>query len=492
MAELAARNAAKASKGKKSGKKLSESLNIIAETQSDPFSEPELSSPRQKEMPDYQALQNPAATLPADDPRDSDPENSSWEQVASRSKGKKSASGKTIGKKRGKRPGTATQTQGGSSFLGGSTFDTVFPPEIDNEVLVALPDNIRAEVIQQQLALRNGKMDTEAEQTITNGRDENSRLPLEMSTPGAKKSRGRRSGKNILQSLGSSTENGPDPSFDAHQEDNIDSPAKQVNHKTESKLSSRAGPARASYTDAIKSVLGAEEKVNQMVPLFKRESNPSAVARSSPKLDSTDTLAKPATEKEYSNSETNDSAMSVIEKQAEEEIPTKEQAMTKPSEHADDQAPTSDLKQPEKHVSEPRAAAGDALTKDQATAEDYENKFHEDQVQAQLYVEKYAFDVFRAMYQNDGKDPKAVTWTSFLQAMDHVGFVATHQCGSAVSFEPRASDEYPYCKWHSKGGILFHRPHPGPKIHHVILRTMGERMRKRYGWTHETFLMYED
>ena len=77
-----------------------------------------------------------------------------------------------------------------------------------------------------------------------------------------------------------------------------------------------------------------------------------------------------------------------------------------------------------------------------------------------------------------------VPWDRFVLAMDQVGFVARHNGGSAVLFEPNDN-----CKWYPFGGkIVFHRPHPDPTLMPLILKFMGKRMHKRFGWSVETFV----
>jgi hypothetical protein len=73
----------------------------------------------------------------------------------------------------------------------------------------------------------------------------------------------------------------------------------------------------------------------------------------------------------------------------------------------------------------------------------------------------------------------------FVIAMVQIGFVARHNGGSAVLFEPNGE-----CKWYPFGGkIVFHRPHPDPTLTPLILKFMGKRFHKRFSWCAETFVL---
>ena len=43
-----------------------------------------------------------------------------------------------------------------------------------------------------------------------------------------------------------------------------------------------------------------------------------------------------------------------------------------------------------------------------------------------------------------------------------------------------------------KSSIIFHRPHPDPTIDPIMLRTMGKRVRKWFGWEVESFVDVEE
>lgn len=69
----------------------------------------------------------------------------------------------------------------------------------------------------------------------------------------------------------------------------------------------------------------------------------------------------------------------------------------------------------------------------------------------------------------EGEGQSWVSWEDFVRAMAEAGFHISNTDSSAVVFEHRD---------HSKGRIIFHRPHPEPKLDCIILRVMGKWMAK--------------
>jgi HicA toxin of bacterial toxin-antitoxin, len=63
--------------------------------------------------------------------------------------------------------------------------------------------------------------------------------------------------------------------------------------------------------------------------------------------------------------------------------------------------------------------------------------------------------------------------------MKDAGFTARSNGGSAVLFEgnPKLG-----------GKIVFHKPHPIAKIDPIMLRSIGKRMAKWFGWSRELFV----
>lgn len=97
-----------------------------------------------------------------------------------------------------------------------------------------------------------------------------------------------------------------------------------------------------------------------------------------------------------------------------------------------------------------------------------------------ISVTKRAFDVFALMFPCKEETSRNVDWDSFVHAMTDVGFTARSNGGSAVLFE-RSSQ--------LGGKIVFHKPHPIAKIDPVMLRSMGKRMGKWFGWSREVFAL---
>ena len=94
-----------------------------------------------------------------------------------------------------------------------------------------------------------------------------------------------------------------------------------------------------------------------------------------------------------------------------------------------------------------------------------------------IYVPKRALAVFDLMFSNtEDNTAKGVMWQEYVHALCDAGFRAMSNGGSAVRFEKSTS-----------GAIVFHKPHPEPKIDSIMLRSMGRRMAKRFGWSRERF-----
>ncbi|KAI6798349.1 hypothetical protein KC363_g3383 [Hortaea werneckii] len=74
-----------------------------------------------------------------------------------------------------------------------------------------------------------------------------------------------------------------------------------------------------------------------------------------------------------------------------------------------------------------------------------------------------------------------IHWKQFVTAMTDAGFSATHTGGSAVSFERQARDG-------ADGAIVFHKPHPDTEMDNLMLRMMGKRLKKWFGWDEGTFV----
>jgi hypothetical protein len=109
-------------------------------------------------------------------------------------------------------------------------------------------------------------------------------------------------------------------------------------------------------------------------------------------------------------------------------------------------------------------------------------------LQIRVVVPKKTRTILRQMFLDDSNNEvkyEDVPWDRFVLAMDQIGFVARHNGGSAVLFEPNSG-----CKWYPSGGkIVFHRSHPDPTLTPLILKFMGKKMHKRFCWSAETFVL---
>ena len=76
---------------------------------------------------------------------------------------------------------------------------------------------------------------------------------------------------------------------------------------------------------------------------------------------------------------------------------------------------------------------------------------------------------------------KGVMWVDWVHALCDAGFRAISHGGSAVRFEKEAAES------EAGGAIVFHKPHPDPKVDSTMLRNMGKRMAKWFGWCRELF-----
>ncbi|PMD57413.1 uncharacterized protein K444DRAFT_615869 [Hyaloscypha bicolor E] len=103
-----------------------------------------------------------------------------------------------------------------------------------------------------------------------------------------------------------------------------------------------------------------------------------------------------------------------------------------------------------------------------------------------LQVKKRAYDMLSLMFPATAEESaKSIEWSTFVHAMSDMGFLARNGGGSAVLFESRDLAE----GGATGGKIIFHKPHPIPKIDSIILHSMGKRMSKWFGWHRELFVL---
>ncbi|KAK5675136.1 hypothetical protein LTS10_012210 [Elasticomyces elasticus] len=98
-----------------------------------------------------------------------------------------------------------------------------------------------------------------------------------------------------------------------------------------------------------------------------------------------------------------------------------------------------------------------------------------------ISVRSRSVEVFDRMFTAAVSESSNIDWEEFVAAMVDAGCAATPNGGSAVTFRQ--------CNF-AKSAIGFHRPHDS-KVNPVMLKAMGRRLRKRFDWDAETFVMRE-
>jgi hypothetical protein len=74
---------------------------------------------------------------------------------------------------------------------------------------------------------------------------------------------------------------------------------------------------------------------------------------------------------------------------------------------------------------------------------------------------------------------KTIEWDAFVSAVDEVSSTTSNGGGSIVLSVDRSN----------AGKIIFHRPHPEPKIDPIMLQLMGRRLNKWFRWHRELFAL---
>lgn len=106
----------------------------------------------------------------------------------------------------------------------------------------------------------------------------------------------------------------------------------------------------------------------------------------------------------------------------------------------------------------------------------------------EVLVKKRAYDMLTLMFPATATESaKSIEWDMFVHAMSDMGFSARNAGGSAVVFEKGNLAE----GGATSGKIIFHKPHPIPKIDPIMLHSMGRRMAKWFGWHRDLFVLEE-
>lgn len=103
-------------------------------------------------------------------------------------------------------------------------------------------------------------------------------------------------------------------------------------------------------------------------------------------------------------------------------------------------------------------------------------------------VGKRAFEVLGLMFPTTAEETqKGIRWELFVHMMIDMEFSARGGGSSAVVFEKLNTSSS-----NAKGRIVFHKPHPDPKIDPIILQSMGKRISKWFGWHSGLFVLGEE
>lgn len=116
-----------------------------------------------------------------------------------------------------------------------------------------------------------------------------------------------------------------------------------------------------------------------------------------------------------------------------------------------------------------------------------------------VLIKSRAYDMLSLMFPATAEESaKGIEWDLFVHAMIDMGFSARNGGGSAVIFENGNLSAAAAAAAEGRGGgaagaaggkIIFHKPHPIPKIDSIMLHSMGRRMAKWFGWQRELFVL---
>ncbi|KAF2845574.1 hypothetical protein T440DRAFT_260676 [Plenodomus tracheiphilus IPT5] len=95
-------------------------------------------------------------------------------------------------------------------------------------------------------------------------------------------------------------------------------------------------------------------------------------------------------------------------------------------------------------------------------------------------VSKRAHSVFKHMFPDTNEERfSQINCDAFIHSMQDAGFSISNGGGSIIIFE------------RGNGKIIFHRPHPIPKIDPIMLQSFGRRLNKHFGWERDTFSLVD-
>jgi len=108
-----------------------------------------------------------------------------------------------------------------------------------------------------------------------------------------------------------------------------------------------------------------------------------------------------------------------------------------------------------------------------------------DVLPAHFKLGKRLLKVFHRVLEDNKEQPGEnapkkgqLRWGEFERAMKRIGFDVVQTAGSSVRFDPPARTARP---------ITFHRPHPDSLMGPHMIKWLGARLKRCYGWTTATF-----
>jgi len=98
-----------------------------------------------------------------------------------------------------------------------------------------------------------------------------------------------------------------------------------------------------------------------------------------------------------------------------------------------------------------------------------------------MHVDRRSYNVFSTLFHMPNERNKSgdIAWTEFLYAMRSVGFGWQRLAGSAWEFTELSTDR----------SIQFHQPHPSPRVTFEVIKIIGKRLHKKFGWTGQMFAL---
>lgn len=99
----------------------------------------------------------------------------------------------------------------------------------------------------------------------------------------------------------------------------------------------------------------------------------------------------------------------------------------------------------------------------------------------QIAVKQETLSIVSKMFTTRAESVSGVRWTTLVQGLTDAGLAVTQGAGSAVTFA------------NEQGAVSIHQPHDrdGSNVDAIMLRGLGRRFNKWFGWTSETFVLRE-